>query len=94
MKSKEAFMDLIKLNLGKPLNNAGDNEIYKKMDLVSDSLEALDIIKTKKVDVKLVLWAGQSVEAYNVVVREKNLFPREELTQEEFYLIREVLNNG
>jgi hypothetical protein len=64
------------------------------MDLVSDSLEALDIIKAKKVDVKLVLWAGNNVEAYNVKVREaKEYWRREELTQTEFYLIREVLNN-
>lgn len=52
----------------------------------------LEILKNKKVDIKLVLWAGQKVEAYNVVVREqKDYWWREELTQEEFDLIREWL---
>lgn len=54
----------------------------------------LSILKNKKVDIKLVLWAGQKVEAYNVKVREqKDYWWREELTQEEFDDIKEWLDN-
>lgn len=52
----------------------------------------LSILKNKKVDIKLVLWAGQNVEAYNVEVRERKYFPRAELTQEEFDDIRKWAN--
>ena len=75
-------------------------EMIDCIDIIREALEQkekqdkiLEILKNKKVDIKLVLWAGQKVEAYNVVVREKNLFPREELTQEEFDLIRKWLDN-
>lgn len=65
----------------------GQRELF---EAIEKELVAFNIIKTKKVDVKLVLWAGNNVEAYNVHVREqKDYWPREELTQEEFDLIRE-----
>lgn len=61
---------------------------------IETKLKALEIIKKKKVDVKLVLWAGKLVEAYNVRVREqKDYWWREELTQEEFDAVREELEN-
>jgi hypothetical protein len=45
MKGLEAFLELTKLDLGKPLRNAGNEEIYKKMSLVKKELKAFDIIK-------------------------------------------------
>ena len=56
-----------------------------------DKAKAFDLIKNKKVDVKLVLCAGDMVKAYNICVsEEKECWDREELTQEEFDFLREM----
>lgn len=97
MKSKEALTilnDIINDGIDKGvLNLNGTIQSSIALETIEENLKILEILKNKKVDIKLVLWAGQKVEAYNVVVREKNLFPREELTQEEFDLIKEWLDN-
>ena len=69
---------------------------HEKMETLQEAIDkakAFDLIKNKKVDVKLVLCAGDMVEAYNVCVREeKECWDREELTQEEFDLLREMFS--
>lgn len=66
--------------------------IEKNKQLKEENAEykrVLEVIKEKKVDIKLIMWAGNMVEAYNQKVREqKDYWWREELTQEEFDLLK------
>jgi hypothetical protein len=58
-----------------------------------DKAKAFNLINNKNVDIKLLKWAYPSVEAYNVKVREqKDYWWREELTKEEFELLKRWLD--
>ena len=102
-KCKERLIRLAKIDNAKPSealerleNNrnaipyAIDYRIIKQALIKSQEQEkVLEIIKEKKVDIKLIMWAGNMVEAYNQKVREqKDYWWREELTQEEFDLLK------
>ncbi|MBO7692352.1 MAG: hypothetical protein J6T10_06925 [Methanobrevibacter sp.] len=66
--------------------------IKKELEEKEKQDKILKLIVEKQIDVKLVVWAGVNVEAYNVKVRaEKDYWWREELTQDEFDLIKEWL---
>lgn len=74
---------------GNVTDTTQEYEIVKKAVLraekKTDKEIGFDLIDAKNVDIKLLKWAYPSVEAYNVKVREqKNYWPREELTKEEF----------
>lgn len=86
MKGLEAFLELTKLDLGKPLRNAGNEEIYKKMSLVKKELKALEIIVAKCVDMYR-LAVADNVVSYNKWIE----FDEYWLTEEEFNLIKEML---
>ena len=71
----------------------GYHEEMETLQEAIDKAKAFDLIKNKKVDVKLVLCAGDMVEAYNICVKEeKDCWDREELTQEEFNFLREMFS--
>jgi L-lactate utilization protein LutC len=98
MAIKEMIKDMLdtcnKYNLESvPIMKNELEQVLKDLEEKEKQDKILSILKNKKVDIKLVLWAGQKVEAYNVVVRETKHFPREELTQEEFDDIKEWLGN-
>lgn len=65
------------------LNEESKEYIYKK-------LKVLEIVKEKKVDVDLLLKSLDS-EMYNVVFENWNRPERNQLTQEEYELLKEVL---
>jgi mannose/fructose/N-acetylgalactosamine-specific phosphotransferase system component IIB len=88
MKGLEAFLELTKLDLGKPLRNAGNEEIYKKMSLVKKELKAFDIIKEKGIDVGF-LKTCKDVKEYNYYCFDEET--NKTLTTEEFNLIKEIL---
>jgi mannose/fructose/N-acetylgalactosamine-specific phosphotransferase system component IIB len=88
MKGLEAFLELTKLDLGKPLQNAGNEEIYKKMSLVKKELKAFDIIKEKGIDVGF-LKTCKDVKEYNYYCFDEET--DKTLTTEEFNLLKEIL---
>ena len=70
-----------------------DDTIDYDLDTIEKSLKALEIIKEKKVDIKL-LKASSTVEQYNnelIRVLGRWFAEREFLTIEEFELLRSVL---
>ena len=70
------------------------NILEKELEQKEKQDKILKLIVEKQVDIKLVAWAGVKVEAYNVKVREeKDYWWREELTQDEFDLIKEWLED-
>jgi hypothetical protein len=99
-KGLEAFLELAKLDLGKPLQNAGNEEIYKKMSLVKKELRALEIIVTKKVNLYGDdLYANgvyglnyySTYEHYKASCEKLRYKKKSILTEEEFNLLKEVL---
>lgn len=60
-----------------------------EIEQVKKSLEALEIIKNKDVRIRVLL-ASKNVEEYNYSI----LFEIQHLTQEEFYLLKERIENA
>lgn len=61
----------------------------EEIEQVKNSLEVLDIIKNKDVRIRVLL-ASKNVEEYNYSI----LFEIQHLTQEEFYLLKERIENA